>query len=136
MSFEIDIFERLATLRPTAVNLSQDDVELDPYLWSTLYQFTDGDQTPPAAEDIAEITHFWGMSPEGYASTALAVLGRLVDDRWFSCNASCDTSGFDCRGYVDWHVANTREGAIALGLDKESRNRFGLSLSTEETHRA
>lgn len=118
-------YARLAGLTPSTAHL--DDMSIDGYLWQNLYEYADTTPTPP--EDIAEITHLWATSPEGFASTNLAALGRLHGDGgWFTVVAWCDTSGFDCMGQVDWHRADTREQAIRFGLDREARAHLGLSL--------
>lgn len=119
-------YQRLATLTGDFKN----EVELDEWLWSSLYEYATGEPPPP--EQITEITHLWAISPEGYGSTDIALLARLIDGRWAACVAWSDTSGFGCREDVDWGIHPTREAAIGLGLDKESRKHLGLSLPGEE----
>lgn len=126
---EPESYRRLADLTPATAHL--DDIEMDSSLWATLYEHAH--QTPPPPRDIAEITHLWAISPEGWSSTNIAALGRLTDDRWFTVVAWSDTSGFDCQGDVDWHTADTREAAVSQGLDKEARAHLGLALATERT---
>jgi hypothetical protein len=109
------------------------EITLDDWLWQSLYEYATGDVPEP--EQITEITHLWAVSPEGWGSTSIAFLARLTDDRWATCVAWSDTSGFGCREGVDWRINPTRETAIAMGLDKESRSHLGLSLPGEENHR-
>lgn len=123
-------YERLTAL--TAHYLT-DDVEFDEYLWSSLYEYGEGDTPEPG--QIAEVTDLWATSPEGYGSVELALIARLADGRWATCVAWADTTGFGCQQQVDWRINDTREAAIALGLDKESRNHLGLSLPGEENAR-
>lgn len=100
--------------------------ELDSaYMWESLYSYDRGGNAP-APELIADITHLYAVSPEGYGSQDIALLAQLVDGRWATCVAWSDTSGFDCRGQVDWRINDTRDAAIAFGLDQESRYRLGL----------
>lgn len=120
-------YQRLATLTPTTAYL--DDVSIEEYLWESLYDHAN--QTPPQPDTIAEITHLWAVCRDGYADLDLALLARLTDGQWATCVAWSDTSGFDCRGDVDWHTADTREAAISQGLDKEARAHLGLSLPGE-----
>jgi hypothetical protein len=120
-------YERLAGLTPATAHLDQ--VAMDEYLWASLYEYAN--QTPPRPEEIAEITHLWATSPEGYGSTSIAFLARLTDDRWAACVAWSDTSGFGCQQDVDWLIAESRDLAISQGLDKESRAHLDLSLPTE-----
>ncbi|MFF9844639.1 hypothetical protein [Streptomyces sp. NPDC013740] len=109
------------------------EVPLDEWLWSSLYEYATGDVPEPHL--IAEVTDLWAISPEGYSDTNIALLARLGDGRWASCVAWSDTSGFGCQEDVDWRINPTREAAIAMGLDKESRAHLGLSLPGEESTR-
>ncbi|MFI1942234.1 hypothetical protein ACH44C_34520 [Streptomyces purpureus] len=122
-------YERLAALTKHFTT----EVPLDEWLWHSLYEYAKGDV--PAPEQITEVTDLWAISPEGYGSTEIAFLARLDGDRWASCVAWSDTSGFGCRQDVDWRINPTREAAIAMGLDKESRTHLGLSLPGEENDR-
>lgn len=123
------IFGRLAQL---AKAFNTDGIGFDEYLWTSLYEYADGDQIPEPGH-IVEITHLWATSPEGYGSTSLAFLARHQDGRWITCVAWSDTSGFGCQQGVDWRINDTREQAISQGLDKESRAHLGLALPGEET---
>lgn len=108
------------------------EVEMDQNLWSCLYEY-DTSGKAPAPASIAEITHLRATSPEGWSSTDIALVGRLADGRWVTCVAWSDTSGFDCRGQVDWWVGETREDAIKFGLDEESRRALGFPSIAGET---
>lgn len=95
-------------------------------LWSDLYEYADGDVPEP--DHIVEITDLWAASPEGWASTDIALLARLVDGRWATCVAWSDTTGFGCQHQVDWRINPSREQAIRQGLDKAARVHLGLPL--------
>lgn len=129
MTASTHIFGRLAEL---AQAFETEDVGFDEYLWNALYDHANGEVPEPG--HIVEITHLWATSPEGYGSTDIAFLARLHDDRWTTCVAWSDTSGFDCRGAADWRIFGDREQAISQGLDKESRTHLGLSLPGEESN--
>ncbi|MGW4703733.1 hypothetical protein [Streptomyces sp. NPDC004285] len=122
-------YDRLASL----TTHFDTEVSLDDGLWSLLYEYGTGDVPEP--EQIAEVSHLWATSPEGWGSTDIAFLARLTDGQWATCVAWSDTSGFGCREDVDWRINPTREQAIAQGLDKESRTHLGLSLPGEENAR-
>jgi hypothetical protein len=106
------------------------EIEFDDWLWASLYDYAEGDQAPQP-DQIAEITGLWAISPEGWGSTDIALIGRLADGRWVTCVAWSDTSGFGCRQSVDWRINDTREAAIAFGLDQESRSHLGLQLTND-----
>lgn len=106
------------------------EVTLDKWLWASLFEFASGDT--PAPDQITEITALWAVSPEGYADTDIALMGRLVDGRWVTCVAWSDTTGFGCQEGVDWRINDTRESAIAMGLDKEARAHLGLESDAAE----
>ena len=117
-------YQRLATLTAHF----DTEVTLEEWTWSSLFEYAAGDTPEP--DQITEITHLWAISPEGYASTNIALMGRLADGRWVTCVAWSDTTGFGCQEGVDWRISDTRETAIAMGLDKESRAHLGLPLAT------
>lgn len=118
-------YERLATLTARFTT----EVSLDEWTWHSLYEFGNGDTPDPSL--IAEVTHLWAISPEGYGSTEIALVARLHNGQWATCVAWSDTSGFGCQQGVDWRVQPTRELAISQGLDKESRVHLGLALPGE-----
>ncbi|MEU9333196.1 hypothetical protein AB0D49_08520 [Streptomyces sp. NPDC048290] len=119
-------FERLATL----TTRFSTEVSLDAWTWSSLYEYAD--TAAPEPGQIVEVTDLWAVSPEGYGSTDIAVVGRLLGGQWFTCVAWSDTSGFGCQQGVDWRINDTRELAISQGLDKESRVHLGLALPGED----
>lgn len=119
-------YERLATLTARF----DTELRLDEWDWSALFEYGEG--VAPAPEAIIEITELWMISPEGWASRSIALIGRLTDGQWATCVAWADTSGFGCQQGVDWCVQPTRELAISQGLDKESRAHLGLSLPGED----
>lgn len=123
-------YERLATLTAHF----NTEVKLDEWTWRSLYEFATGNEVPEP-EQIAEVTHLWAISPEGYADTDIALLARLADGRWATCVAWSDTTGFGCQEDVAWRINSTRELAVSQGLDKESRVHLGLSLPGEEATR-
>lgn len=123
----MDQYERLEALTEGRTA----DEQIDGCDWRGLWEDSRPDGDVPSPEEIASVTHSYSYSPEGYGSVNLAFLGRLNDGRWVTCVAWCDTSGWDCRSGSDWRIFDTRNGAVAFGLDKESRARLGLSLPKE-----
>ncbi|MFB7647183.1 hypothetical protein ACFC0S_17025 [Streptomyces sp. NPDC056084] len=113
-------------------NAFETEIEFDGYLWDSLYEYADQGASAPEPGHIVEITHLWATSPEGWGSTDINMIGRLVDNRWFTVVAWSDTSGFSCQQGVDWRINDTRDLAISQGLDKEARAHLGLSLPGEE----
>jgi hypothetical protein len=81
----------------------------------------DGSEEPPEASALASLEAFraWHGS---YAEEDVQALLRLKDGRWATVMASCDSSGYDCIGYVDWYYADTFEQAILFGLDQGARD--------------
>lgn len=128
MSNENVLYDRLAELTKA---FTTNEIDFDAYLWGALYEYGTGDIPEPG--HIVEITNLWATSPEGYGSTDIAFLARLVDGRWTTCVAWSDTTGFGCRQQVDWRINPTREQAISQGLDKEARANLGLQLPEEAT---
>lgn len=124
-------YEQCETLVRLAVAHST-EVEMVQSLWSCLYEY-DTSGKAPAPASIIEITHLRAVSPEGYASTDIALVGRLTSGQWVTCVAWSDTSGFDCQGQVDWWVGKTREDAIRFGLDEEPRRALGFPSIAGET---
>jgi hypothetical protein len=124
------LYGRLAQM---AAAFDTDDIEVDEYLWSSLYDYADQGSQIPEPGHIVEITNLWATSPEGWGSTDINILGRLADDRWFTVVAWSDTTGFGCQYGADWRINATREEAISQGLDKEARAHLGLSLPGEES---
>lgn len=124
------LYGRLAQM---ATPFETDDIEFDEYLWDALYEYADQGSQIPEPGHIVEITNLWAISPEGYGSTDINILGRLADGRWFTVVAWSDTTGFGCRQGVDWRINPTRELAISQGLDKEARAHLGLTLPGEES---
>lgn len=126
-------YERYSRLVGLAAQWDTGEIGFDEYMWSALYEYAEGDAPEP--EQIAAIDRLWATSPEGYASTDIALIARLTDGRWATCVAWSDTSGFGCQQGVDWRINDTRELAISQGLDKESRAHLGLALPGEENDR-
>jgi hypothetical protein len=108
----------------------ENEVQLDAWLWRSLFEYADG--PAPEPDSIEIVTDVWAVSPDGYGSVNIALLALLTDGRWASCVAWADTTGFGCQQGVDWRVQPTRELAISQGLDKESRAHLGLSLPGED----
>lgn len=59
----------------------------------------------------------------------MVILGELHDGRWFTINAWNDYTGWGCQDDSQIRITATRERAIAKGLDKEGRERLGLTLN-------
>lgn len=58
-------------------------------------------------------------------------IGRVSDGRWFSLEAWCDYTGWDCKAGGSCQVAATREAVIRFGTSAEGRKRMGLQLAEE-----
>ncbi|WP_020135110.1 hypothetical protein [Streptomyces sp. 351MFTsu5.1] len=123
------LYGRLADL---SMPFDTDGIDFDEYLWDALYEYADEGSQIPEPGHIVEVANLWATSPEGYGSTDINVLGRLVDGCWFTVVAWSDTTEFGCRQGVDWRINDTRELAISQGLDKEARAHLGLALPGEE----
>lgn len=126
---DMEPYERLELVTAQS---ETDEVQLDAYLWRSLFEYADGPAPDP---DSIESAHVWAVSPEGYGSTDIALIARLTDGQWATCVAWSDTTGFGCQQGVDWRINPTREAAISQGLDKESRAHLGLALPGEENTR-
>lgn len=121
------LYGRLAEITQA---LDTGDIDFDEYLWSSLYEYGHGDIPEPG--HVTGIDRLWATSPEGFGSTNIVLLAALTDDRWATCVAWSDTTGFGCREDVDWRIFDSREQAISQGLDKEARAHLGLSLPGED----
>jgi hypothetical protein len=60
------------------------------------------------------------------------IWGRLKDGRWFSLKAGCDYTGWDCQASGHSHTAATKKELIRMGMDSQTRRRFGLLLPEEK----
>lgn len=77
----------------------------------------------PEADALASLEAFSAWTGD-YAEEDVEALLRLKDGRYATVVASCDTSGYDCIGHVDWYYADTLEEAVMFGLDEGSRSRL------------
>lgn len=116
------------------IELDSADYRVDDYDWQQVFAipdewFSTTHQCPISLADVADVTHAWLWHGD-YAETKLTALMRLVDDRWASVVAWCDTSGWDCVADVVWRVGS-RDEVIAQGLDLEARRHLGLTLPGE-----
>lgn len=125
---DMQTYERLVDL-PIANKTGAEP--LDAYALAAVWEASSGGNDIPDPGDVAEITHAWATSPEGWASVDISFLARLTDGRWAACTAWCDTTGWDCQAGVDWKVDASRDTVIRFGLDKEARAHLGLSLPGE-----
>lgn len=76
--------------------------------------------------DIVELAGYSVESPSGYSELDIDIYGRLRDGRWFSFNAWCDTTGWDCQSGGDASVAATRADIECFGLTDGQRRLFGI----------
>ena len=93
---DMEPYERLELVTAQS---ETDEVQLDAYLWRSLFEYADGPAPDP---DSIESAHVWAVSPEGYGSTDIALIARLTDGQWATCVAWSDTTGFGCQQGVDW----------------------------------
>jgi len=86
------------------------------------------DTSPVLREEVAEITHLEEGENDG---PSWIIYGRLNGGRWFSLEASCDYTGWDCQAGGDAAVALSREDIERYGLSDSARKRFDITLSEE-----
>jgi hypothetical protein len=55
------------------------------------------------------------------------LVGQVKDGRWFSLDAGCDYTGWDCQAWGKCWVANTEEEILQFGITNEQRLEFGLT---------
>lgn len=84
----------------------------------------------PSAFESLEAFSAWEGS---YAEEDVSALLRLKDGRYATVVASCDATGYDCIGYVDWHYAETFEEAVLFGLDENARKLLFPEENTDES---
>lgn len=87
-----------------------------------VFDYVSSEQAPEA-DALASLEAFSAWRGD-YAEEDVEALLRLKDGRYATVVASCDTTGYDCRGYVDWHIAETFEEAVAFGLGEGARSRL------------
>jgi len=74
------------------------------------------------ADDIAEVVRFALIpGPEGYADEDLTAIVRLKDGRYVAMEGGCDTTGWDCRSFVDATLHDTEEDAWLNGITQDGR---------------
>lgn len=54
------------------------------------------------------------------------IYGKLKDGRFFSIEAGCDYTGWDCQAGGSAWVSSTKKGIISEGLTEEARRVFGI----------
>lgn len=79
-----------------------------------------GSGDAPEASGLASVEAFSAWEGD-YAEEDVKALLRLTDGRYATLTASCDTSGYDCIGYVDWNYYERFEDAVMFGLDDNAR---------------
>lgn len=85
-----------------------------------------------SADRIARVDLWDATGGEWHSEATIHALVELVDGTWATLYAGCDTTGWGCQQWVDWHAAPTRDDAIRLGLSAEARRALGVPLSGEE----
>lgn len=110
---------------------------LDGYDWENIfgheahYIALGGPAGEVTADMIRKIIWVISDSPEGYASREVALLAEL-EDGWFAmCEASADTTGWDCRGAVAWKIAPSLQEA-ATELSQVNRSIWEASAEREQ----
>jgi hypothetical protein len=84
-----------------------------------VFDYVSSEQVPEA-DALASLEAFSAWEGD-YAEEDVQALLRLKDGRYATVVASCDSTGYDCQGYVDWHIAETFEEAVLFGLDESAR---------------
>lgn len=83
------------------------------------YAMDDSGEAPEAA-GLASLEAFSAWTGD-YAEEDVHALLRLADGRYATVSASCDSTGYDCRGYVDWRYSESFEDAVMFGLTENGR---------------
>jgi hypothetical protein len=80
---------------------------------------------PFSREDVEGIAHI----AEGENDEKNWILvGLLKDGRWFTLDAGCCYTGWDCSGGGEAALATTYDGAVRFGLSAIARQRLGIVL--------
>jgi hypothetical protein len=106
------------------------DIDLEAFISDYRYLLADGSAVyyagsgqAPEAAGLASLEAFSAWEGDCAEEDVWALL-RLVDGRYAVLCASCDTSGYDCIGSVDWNYYERFEDAVKLGLDENGRKRL------------
>jgi len=91
-----------------------------------------GEEEAPEPSALASLEAFsaWKGS---YAEEDVHALLRLKDGRYATVSASCDSTGYDCLGHVDWYYAETLEQAVMFGLTENGRSLLFPEENTDES---
>lgn len=73
-----------------------------------------------AAEDVAEVLRF-ALDPGDWAEETVVAVVRLNDGRFAAMEGACDTTGWDCRSWLDADVFNSEEDAWLNGITQDGR---------------
>jgi hypothetical protein len=84
--------------------------------------------SPFNREDVVEII---AMSEGENDGPNWLIVGHLNDGRYFSLDAGCDYTGWDCQANGFAQVAATKDDIIRLGLGDPERKRLCLTLGIE-----
>lgn len=94
--------------------------------------YASGEEEAPEADALASLEAFSAWTGDCAEEDVHALL-RLKDGRYATVSASCDSTGYDCRGCVDWHYAETFEEAVLFGLTQNGRSLLFPEESTDES---
>jgi hypothetical protein len=116
------------------------DIDLEQFLDEYSYLFKGGyaldyagSGQAPEPFEVESLEAFSAWRGD-YAEEDVQALLRLKDGRYATLSASCDTSGYDCIGSVDWRYAETFEEAVLFGLDENARRvLFPEEKTTDES---
>jgi len=76
---------------------------------------------------LSDVDHaVFAVEGENDGPSWIAV-GKLNDGRWFSIDASCCYTGWDCQGGGIIEVADSFDSVMASAVSKDMKERFGVS---------
>lgn len=107
--------------------------ELDTYDWREAFGFAQSPEPAaptlivncaPVTRELVKEIKFLRLGANEDQNWFL--VGFLEDGRWFSLDAGCDYTGWDCQAWGKCWVANTEEEILQHGITNEQRLEFGL----------
>lgn len=110
--------------------------ELDDYDWREVFGYASPSSIPlsenPASTESFEredVTEIVAMSEGENDEEDWLICGKLKDGRYFSIEAGCDYTGWDCQASGFATVAMDLYELIILGMSPQARGRLGLEVS-------
>ena len=109
--------------------------ELDTYDWREAFEYSHRSQgsvpkkeynlSSFAVEDVSEL---YGLDAGENDGDSWICYGKLNDGRYFSLNAWCDYTGWDCQSGGNSFIADSKKEIETFGLTEEYRERMGVVL--------